>query len=37
VAVKAMIERNAVNEIMDSLTELDARGIIITDIRTCRI
>jgi ATP phosphoribosyltransferase len=37
VAVKAMIERDAVNEIMDSLTELDARGIIITDIRTCRI
>ena len=37
VAVKAMIKRDAVNEIMDSLTELDARGIIITDIRTCRI
>jgi ATP phosphoribosyltransferase len=37
VAVKAMIERDAVNQVMDSLTELDARGIIITDIRTCRI
>lgn len=37
VAVKAMIERDAVNEVMDSLTELGARGIIITNIRTCRI
>ncbi|PSQ70238.1 MAG: ATP phosphoribosyltransferase [Bacteroidetes bacterium QH_2_64_26] len=37
VAVKAMAERDAVNEIMDDLTELDARGIIVTDIRTCRI
>jgi len=37
VAVKAMIERDSVNEVMDDLTELDARGIIITDIRTCRI
>jgi len=32
-----MIERDSVNEVMDELTELDARGIIITDIRTCRI
>jgi ATP phosphoribosyltransferase len=37
VAVKAMIERDSVNHVMDSLTELNARGIIITDIRTCRI
>ena len=37
VAVKAMIKRDAVNEVMDDLTELDARGIIVTDIRTCRI
>lgn len=37
VAVKAMIERDAVNEAMDDLTELNARGIIITDIQTCRI
>lgn len=37
VAVKAMIKRDTVNEVMDDLTELDARGIIITDIRTCRI
>jgi len=37
VAVKAMVERDAVNEIMDDLSALDARGIIVTDIRTCRI
>lgn len=37
VAVKAMIERDAVNQAMDELSELNARGIIITDIRTCRI
>lgn len=37
VAVKAMIKRDSVNDAMDSLSELDARGIIITDIRTCRI
>jgi len=37
VAVKAMAERDAVNEIMDDLTELNARGIIVTDIRTCRM
>ncbi|MFB6271621.1 MAG: ATP phosphoribosyltransferase [Salinibacter sp.] len=37
VAVKAMIGRASVNEVMDRLKELDARGIIITDIRTCRI
>ena len=37
VAVKAMIERESVNAVMDDLTELDARGIIVTDIRTCRM
>jgi ATP phosphoribosyltransferase len=37
VAVKAMVQRNDVNEIMDDLTEIGARGIIITGIRTCRI
>ena len=37
VAVKAMIERDSVNAVMDDLTALDARGIIVTDIRTCRM
>jgi len=37
VAVKAMVQRDEVNEIMDDLTALGARGIIITNIRTCRI
>jgi ATP phosphoribosyltransferase len=37
VAVKAMAQRDDVNQIMDDLTEIGARGIIITSIRTCRI
>lgn len=37
VAVKSMAKRKDVNAIMDGLTEIGARGIIITDIRTCRI
>jgi len=37
VAVKAMARRKEVNLIMDRLTDIGARGIIITDIRTCRI
>lgn len=37
VAVKAMVRRDDINEIMDDLTEIGARGIIITSIRTCRI
>lgn len=37
VAVKAMARKNAVNEIMEDLTEIGARGIIITSIQTCRI
>ncbi len=37
VAVKSMAARKDVNRIMDSLAELGAKGIIITDIRTCRI
>jgi ATP phosphoribosyltransferase len=37
VAVKAMADRDDVNQIMDDLTEIGAKGIIITDIRTCRI
>ncbi len=37
VAVKAMARREKVNEIMDDLTAIGARGIIITSIQTCRI
>lgn len=37
VAVKSMVKRNDVNEIMDDLTDIGARGIIITTIQTCRI
>lgn len=36
-AVKAMARRKDVNKIMDKLAALGAKGIIITDIRTCRI
>ena len=37
VAVKSMAKQSRVNEIMDELTAIGAKGIIITDIRTCRI
>ncbi len=37
VAVKAMIKRCDSNRIMDELYTLGARGIIVTDIRSCRI
>jgi ATP phosphoribosyltransferase len=37
VAVKAMARREDVNGIMDRLTDIGAKGIIVTDIRTCRI
>jgi len=37
VAVKAMARQEQVNRIMDDLTAIGAKGIIITDIRTCRI
>ena len=36
-AVKAMARQKDVNRIMDALTEIGAKGILITDIRTCRI
>jgi ATP phosphoribosyltransferase len=36
-AVKAMAREEHVNQIMDELTALGAKGIIITDIHTCRI
>lgn len=37
VAVKSMVKRKDVNRIMDELKKAGAKGIIITDIRTCRI
>lgn len=37
VAVKSMILRKDVNRVMDELESIGAKGIIITDIRTCRI
>jgi len=36
-AVKAMAKRKQVNVILDALAALGAKGIIVTDIRTCRI
>jgi ATP phosphoribosyltransferase len=37
VAVKSMSKKRDVNQIMDSLSKIGAKGIIVTDIRTCRI
>ncbi len=37
VAVKAMIKRSEVNFVMDELQNLGARGIIVTDMRSCRL
>ena len=37
VAVKAMTKRKEVNQIMDRLKALGAKGIVVTDIRACRI
>lgn len=37
VAVKSMAKRRDVNRILDRLAALGAKGIIVTDIRTCRI
>lgn len=37
VAVKAMIQRRRINQITDELKQLGAKGIIVTDIRTCRL
>ncbi|WP_419656900.1 HisG: ATP phosphoribosyltransferase [Desulfosarcina variabilis str. Montpellier] len=37
VAVKSMCRQQEVNPIMDSLGKIGAKGIIVTDIRTCRI
>jgi ATP phosphoribosyltransferase len=37
VAVKSMAKKSEVNEIMDKLADMGAKGIIVTPIRTCRI
>jgi ATP phosphoribosyltransferase len=37
VAVKSMSRQREVNQMMDSLGKIGAKGIIVTDIRTCRI
>ena len=37
VAVKSMIKKNDANAIIDQLAAISAKGIIVTDIRTCRI
>jgi ATP phosphoribosyltransferase len=37
VAVKSMARRAGINGVMDRLQNLGAKGIIVTDIRTCRI
>jgi len=37
VAVKAMIRRNESNRIMDELYAIGARGIFVTELRSCRI
>jgi ATP phosphoribosyltransferase len=36
-AVKSMISRSEINRILDELGEIGAKGILVTDIRTCRI
>lgn len=36
-AVRAMVPKNEVHGVMDSLYELGARGIIVTDIHACRL
>ncbi len=37
VAVKAMIKRKEMNQVMDQLSDIGAKGIIITEIKTCRV
>ena len=37
VSVKAMAKRSDTNRIMDDLERLGCKGILITEIRTCRI
>ncbi|MGM0417273.1 MAG: ATP phosphoribosyltransferase [Thermodesulfobacteriota bacterium] len=37
IAVKSMVKKKDVNNMMDQLSEIGAKGIIVSDIRTCRI
>lgn len=37
VAVRAMVPRSKVHEVMDQLWDLGARGILVTDIHSCRL
>jgi ATP phosphoribosyltransferase len=37
VAVKAMVRQKDANTVMDQLAELGAKGILITNIKTCRL
>ncbi len=37
VAVRAMVKRNEVHGVMDKLWEIGARGILVTDIHSCRL
>lgn len=37
VAVKAMVKQKDTNKVMDELTQLGAKGIIVTNIKTCRL
>ena len=37
VAVKAMARRKGINEIMDRLSELGAKGIVASPLRACRL
>ena len=36
-AVRAMVKSSDVHRVMDELYELGARGILVTDIRACRL
>lgn len=37
VAIKAMTKKQGLNSIIDKLSDLGAKGIVVTDIRTCRL
>ncbi len=37
VAVRAMVKRLDVHDVMDKLWDLGARGILVTDIHSCRL
>jgi ATP phosphoribosyltransferase len=35
--VRALVPRAQINQVMDDLYELGARGILVTDIHACRL